>query len=115
MKASYERKKVKYCNSFYIDDTLKGSHFGHTGLKETLLKLMQSASASTFNVSARKFRSPTARLPLWCYADLLVLKQLRGREKAHLEVPVQNRSCFPLEGVLGAKVYFQGLLDVTCE
>lgn len=79
---------------------------------------MQSASTSTFNVSARKFRSPTARLPLWCYADLLVLKQLRatpvgGGEKAHLEVPVQNRSCFPLEGVLGAKVCFQGLLDVT--
>lgn len=31
------------------------------------------------------------------------------------EVPVQNRCCFPLEGVLGAKVYFQGLLDVPCE
>ena len=32
-----------------------------------LLKLMQSVSASIFNVSARKCRSPNARLPLWCY------------------------------------------------
>lgn len=39
----------------------------------------------------------------------------RGGRRLLLKFLCKNRCCFPLEGVLGAKVYFQGLLDVTCE
>lgn len=72
------------------------------------------------NAEAQMLGSPSVSRGR-CYADWLVLKQLRvslleGRGGgSSWSSFAKNRCCFPLEGVLEAKVYFQGLVDVTCE